>query len=44
MWQRTAEAMWREASLPALTIVVAGLVLVILLTRLRRDGSSVVTS
>jgi iron(III) transport system permease protein len=35
VWQRTAEAMWREASLPALTIVLAGLLPVIFLVRHR---------
>ena len=44
VWQRTAEAMWREASLPALTIVLAGLLPVILLVRLGRRGQSVLPS
>jgi iron(III) transport system permease protein len=44
VWQHTAEAMWREASLPALTIVLAGLVPVILLVRLGRRGQSVLPS
>lgn len=33
VWQMTTEAMWREAALPALTIVAAGLPAVICLTR-----------
>jgi iron(III) transport system permease protein len=33
VWQRTSESMWREASLPALTIVLAGLLPAILLVR-----------
>ena len=44
VWQRTAEAMWREASLPALTIVLAGLLPVILLVRLGRRRQSVLPS
>jgi iron(III) transport system permease protein len=44
VWQRTAEAMWREASLPALTIVLAGLLPVVLLVRLGRRGQSVLPS
>jgi len=36
VWQRTAEAQWQEAAVPALTIVAAGIVPVILLTRLGR--------
>ncbi len=36
IWQRTTESLWVEAAPPALAIVVAGLVPVALLTRLRR--------
>ena len=35
VWQRTAESMWTEASAPALSIVAAGILPVIVLTRLR---------
>ena len=35
VWQRTTESMWTEASAPALSIVAAGVLPVILLTRLR---------
>jgi iron(III) transport system permease protein len=35
VWQRTTESLWREAALPALTIVAAGILPVVLLTRLR---------
>jgi iron(III) transport system permease protein len=34
IWERTSEAMWREASVPALTLVGVGLLPVILLIRL----------
>jgi iron(III) transport system permease protein len=34
IWERTAEAMWQEASVPALTLVGVGLLPVILLIRL----------
>lgn len=36
VWQRTTESLWHEAALPALTIVAAGVLPVILLTRLRQ--------
>lgn len=36
VWQRTTESLWQEAALPALTIVAAGILPVVLLTRLRR--------
>ena len=41
VWERTSEAMWQEAAVPALAIVVAGLVPVLLTLRLsgRRGGS-----
>ena len=41
VWERTSEAMWPEAAVPALAIVVAGLVPVLLALRLsgRRGGS-----
>ncbi len=39
VWQRTAESQWQEAAVPALTIVVAGLLPVALLTRLARRAS-----
>jgi len=41
VWERTSEAMWPEAAVPALAIVVAGLVPVLLTLRLsgRRRGS-----
>ena len=41
VWERTSEAMWQEAAVPALAIVVAGLVPVLLTLRLsgRRHGS-----
>jgi len=41
VWERTSEAMWQEAAAPALAIVVAGLVPVLLTLRLssRRPGS-----
>ncbi|MEK7370564.1 MAG: hypothetical protein AAB265_03820 [candidate division NC10 bacterium] len=41
VWERTSEAMWQEAAVPALAIVVAGLVPVLLTLRLsgRRRGS-----
>jgi iron(III) transport system permease protein len=34
IWERTSEAMWPEASVPALTLVAVGLLPVILLIRL----------
>ena len=34
VWERTSEAMWQEAAVPALAIVVAGLVPVLLTLRL----------
>ncbi|OGK88983.1 MAG: hypothetical protein A2X51_06570 [Candidatus Rokubacteria bacterium GWC2_70_24] len=41
VWERTSEAMWQEAAVPALAIVAAGLVPVLLTLRLsgRRRGS-----
>jgi iron(III) transport system permease protein len=39
VWQRTAEAQWQEAAVPALTIVAAGIVPVVLLTRLGRRAT-----
>ena len=41
VWERTSEAMWQDAAVPALAIVVAGLVPVLLTLRLsgRRGGS-----
>jgi iron(III) transport system permease protein len=41
VWERTSEAMWPEAAVPALAIVVAGLVPVLVTLRLsgRRRGS-----
>jgi len=41
VWERTSEAMWPEAAVPALAIVVAGLVPVLLTLRLsgRHRGS-----
>jgi len=36
VWQRTAESQWQEAAVPALTIVAAGILPVIVLTRLAR--------
>lgn len=36
VWQRTTESLWQEAAAPALTIVVAGILPVALLTRLRQ--------
>ena len=38
VWQRTAESMWTEAAAPALSIVAAGILPVILLTKLRDRG------
>lgn len=39
VWQRTAESLWEEAALPALAIVVAGVVPVVLAMRwIGRDG------
>jgi iron(III) transport system permease protein len=38
VWQRTTESQWLEAAVPALTIVAAGLLPVIALTRLARRG------
>ena len=41
VWEHTSEAMWQEAAVPALAIVVAGLVPVLLTLRLsgRRRGA-----
>jgi iron(III) transport system permease protein len=39
VWQRTAESQWQEAAIPALCIVAAGLLPVMLLTRLIRGGA-----
>ena len=36
IWQRTAESLWAEAAVPALALVVAGLVPVALILRLDR--------
>jgi iron(III) transport system permease protein len=40
IWERTSEAMWQEASVPALTLVAIGLLPVVALVRLtaRRAG------
>jgi iron(III) transport system permease protein len=40
IWERTSEAMWQEASVPALTLVAIGLLPVVALVRLtaRRPG------
>jgi iron(III) transport system permease protein len=40
IWERTSEAMWQEASVPALTLVAVGLLPVVALVRLtaRRSG------
>jgi iron(III) transport system permease protein len=40
IWERTSEAMWQEASVPALTLVGVGLLPVIVLVRLSSLGSS----
>ena len=40
VWQRTAEAQWQEAAVPALSIVAAGIVPVVLLTPLARRDTS----
>jgi iron(III) transport system permease protein len=34
IWERTAESMWQEAAVPALTLVTVGLLPVVLLIRL----------
>ena len=41
IWERTSEAMWQEASVPALTLVIVGLLPVVALVHLttRRSGS-----
>ena len=39
VWQRTAESQWHEAAVPALTIVAAGLLPVMVVTRLIRRRS-----
>ncbi len=39
VWQRTAESQWHEAAVPALTIVAAGILPVVVLTRLIRRRS-----
>jgi iron(III) transport system permease protein len=38
IWERTSEAMWQEAALPALTLVAVGLLPVILLVRVSSRG------
>jgi iron(III) transport system permease protein len=39
IWERTSESMWEEAALPALTLVLVGLVPLLIVTRLtRRSG------
>jgi iron(III) transport system permease protein len=43
IWQRTTEAMWVEAALPALTIVLVGALLVAMLTRWQRQPGGVRT-
>ncbi len=40
VWQRTTESMWTEASAPALSIVAAGILPVVVLTRLRRTNEA----
>jgi iron(III) transport system permease protein len=37
VWERTSEAMWQEAAVPALAIVAAGLVPVLLAVRWTSD-------
>ena len=41
VWQRTAESLWEEAAVPALALVFAGLVPVILLLRTGGPGQAV---
>ncbi|MGH7471214.1 MAG: ABC transporter permease [Longimicrobiales bacterium] len=41
IWQRTTEAMWVEAALPALSILLVGAILVAALTRLQRPRGGV---
>ena len=39
IWERTSESMWEEAALPALALVVVGLVPLLLITRLTRRST-----
>ncbi len=41
VWQRTQESLWEEAAVPALTLVLAGLIPVILLLRTGEPGRAV---
>jgi iron(III) transport system permease protein len=36
IWERTSESLWEEAALPALTLVLVGLVPLLIITRLTR--------
>ena len=39
IWERTSESMWEEAALPALALVVVGLVPLLVVTRITRRGA-----
>ena len=39
IWERTSESMWEEAALPALTLVLVGLVPLLIVTRLTRGSA-----
>jgi ABC-type Fe3+ transport system permease subunit len=41
VWRRTGESLWEEAAVPALMLVLAGLVPVILLVRSSEPGRAV---
>jgi iron(III) transport system permease protein len=40
IWERTSESLWEEAALPALTLVLVGLVPLLIVTRLTRGSSA----
>jgi iron(III) transport system permease protein len=40
IWERTSESLWDEAALPALTLVLVGLVPLLIVTRLTRGSST----
>ncbi len=40
IWERTSESMWEEAALPALALVLVGLVPLLIITRLTRSSPS----
>jgi iron(III) transport system permease protein len=40
IWERTSESLWDEAALPALTLVLVGLVPLLIVTRLTKGSAT----